>query len=276
MEAHHKEKILLTKEQETLLITLYCKTLGCPGRIFEDEHSWRIVKSIEYDFTTLKVPNGTRATVFLRTQKIDDTVRKFLMEHPGGMVLHLGCGLDTRFQRLDDGRVIWYDLDLPDAIAVRRKLFSESDRYHMLAQSVTDMDWIQSVSQDAPAILVAAEGLFMYLTEEEVKALILRLREAFPGCEMVFDAFSGLTARNVGRNPSLKKTGAKVHWGIDDAHDMEGWAPGIRLVEEWYFNQAPAIAQMSFGFRLMFRVMGLFPVANKAHRILRLVLSRGE
>jgi O-methyltransferase involved in polyketide biosynthesis len=270
--AAQKEKILLTKEQETLLITLYCKTLGCPGKIFEDRYSWQVIDSIEYDFSALRVPNGTRATVFLRAQKIDDTVRNFLAEHPGGVVLHLGCGLDTRFQRVDDGKVLWYDLDLPDVIAIRRKLFEETDRYHLLAYPVTEMDWMQCVPHNPQAVLVAAEGLLMYLTEEQVKALVLKLQQTFPRCELVCDVFSALTARNVGRNPSLKKTGAQIHWGVDDARTIEEWGQGIRLVEEWNFNQAEAIARMSFGFRLMFGLVGLLPVAQKAHRIVRFTL----
>jgi hypothetical protein len=81
------------------------------------------------------------------------------------------------------------------------------------------------------------------------------------------DVFSGLTARNVGRNPSLKKTGATVHWGIDDATELERWRPGTRLIEEWYFTQSAQIPNLGFGDRLIFKVTGALTVARKAHRI---------
>jgi O-methyltransferase involved in polyketide biosynthesis len=260
--------VSLTAEQETLLITLFCKTLGSPEGYFEDPAAWRLVESIDYDFDKLRVKTGTRLTVPIRAKKIDSYVHAFLQEHPDGVVLHLGCGLDTRFQRLDNGKVEWYDLDLPDAIVLRRKFFEESDRYHMIASSVTAWDWLNLVRAQGRAVFVAAEGLLMYLHEEDVKALMLKLKEHFPGCGLACDVFSGFTARNVRRNPSLQKTGAVIHWGIDDAREIESWAPGIRLLEEWYFDQSADISKLAGRYRLMFAITRLFSAARKAHRVL--------
>ena len=262
----------LVAEQETLLITLYSKTFGSPPGWFSDPAAWKIVEAIDYDFSKLKVKTGTRLTVCLRAMKIDREIRTFLQAAPDGVVLHLGCGLDTRFDRVDNGRVRWYDLDLPEAIELRRKLFNESERYRMIASSVTDWAWMSQVNTHGQPAFIAAEGLMMYLKPEEVKELVLRLQGAFPGGRLVFDAFSGFTARNVYRNPSLRKTGAVIQWGIDDPHEIERWAPGIHLNEEWTFDQAEEIAQLSSGYRLMFWTSGLFAVARKAHRILDFTL----
>ncbi len=262
-----KEKIRLTAEQETLMITLYCKTLGAPKGLFQDDAAWKVVERVDYDFARLKVAPGTRLTLFMRAKRLDDYIRQFLVRAPDGVVLHLGCGLDTRYSRVDNGRVRWYDLDLPDAIQLRRKFFSETAAYRMIASSVLDYSWMETVPRGAP-VFIAAEGLMMYLPEDKVKELILRLRETFPGSELAFDAFSTLTARNVKRAASLKQTGAVVHWGIDDPKTIEGWAPGIHLKEEWAFTQSEDIRKMSWGNRLMFRLAGLFPAAAKAHRLL--------
>ncbi len=263
-----KEKVLLRQEEETLLITLCAKTIAAPKGILEDPAAWSLLDQIEYDFSKLHVPNGTRSTIVLRAKKIDSVVRDFLARHPDGVVLHLGCGLDTRFTRVDNGQVNWYDLDLPAVIELRAKFFEQSARYHMLASSASDMKWIEQVQAASKPVLVAAEGLMMYLHEADVKALIGKLRAAFPDCELVFDAFSALTARRVGANPALKKTGAVIHWGIDDPIEIESWAPGLRLKEEWFFNQSTDIKKMSLYYRLMFKVMGSFKIAQKAHRIL--------
>jgi O-methyltransferase involved in polyketide biosynthesis len=262
-----KEKIRLTAEQETLMITLYCKTLGAPKGLFTDDAAWKVVERVDYDFSSLRVAPGTRLTVFMRAKRLDGYIRDFLSRRPDGVVLHLGCGLDTRYFRVNNGKVRWYDLDLPDAIALRRKFFSETGTYHMLASSVLEYGWMDGVPRGAP-VFIAAEGLMMYLPEDKVKELILRLRETFPGSELAFDAFSTLTARNVGRAASLKKTGAVIRWGIDDARAIEGWAPGIRLKEEWVFTQSEDIRKLNFGIRLMFRLAGWFPAATKAHRVL--------
>ena len=263
-----KKKVRLVAEQETLMITLYSKTLGSPPGWFVDPAAWKIIRSVDYDFSQLKVKTGTRLTVCLRAMKIDREIRKFLQAAPGGVVLHLGCGLDTRFDRVDDGQVAWYDLDLPAVIELRRKFFSENERYHMIASSVTDWGWLDQVQAGGKPVFVAAEGLLMYLPPADVKELVTRLQAAFPGCRLVFDAFSTLTARSVHHNPSLGKTGAVIQWGIDDPREIEGWAPGIHLNEEWYFDQAEEIARLSPGYRLMFKISGLFAVARKAHRIL--------
>jgi len=262
-----KEKIRLTAEQETLMITLYCKTLGAPKGLFADDAAWKVVERVDYDFSRLRVAPGTRLTIFMRAKRLDAYIKDFLSRRPDGVVLHLGCGLDTRYFRVNNGKVRWYDLDLPDAIALRRKFFSETETYHMLASSVLDYGWMDGVPRGAP-VFIAAEGLMMYLPEDKVKELILRLREAFPASELAFDAFSTLTARNVKRAASLKQTGAVIRWGIDDARTIEGWAPGIRLKEEWVFTQSEDIRKMDLGTRLMFRLAGLFPAANKAHRLL--------
>lgn len=95
---------------------------------------------------------------------------------------------------------------------------------------------------------------------------------AFPGCHLAFDAYSELTARRVKSHPSLKKTGATIQWGIDDPRTMETWGDGIQFQEEWLFVQSPHIAKLAFRHRLMFKLAGLFPVANKAHRILYFTL----
>jgi O-methyltransferase involved in polyketide biosynthesis len=147
-------------------------------------------------------------------------------------VLHLGCGLDTRFFRVDNGQVEWYDLDMPEVIALRRRFFAETGRYRMIPSSVTDLSWIDAVPSQPEPVLIIAEGLLMYLTEAQVKALVLSLKERFPGAGLAFDVFSTLTARNVQRNPSLKKTGAVIRWGIDDATAIERWENGIHLKEE--------------------------------------------
>ena len=108
----------------------------------------------------------------------------------------------------------------------------------------------------------------MYLNEKEVKALILKLGEKFPGCRLVCDVFSQMTAARVGQHPSLKRTGAVVKWGIDNAMDIEEWGQGINLIEEWFFTQSEDIQQLTTLLRFVFNFTGRFSIARKAHRIL--------
>ena len=282
MTAGAKERILLTEEQETLLIPLYAKATESrrPSSIFVDEKAQDILERVDYDFARLRIPRKTILSLCIRAAKLDAYTRRFLAGHPQGVVVHLGCGLDSRCLRVGSGGGMtggaeWYDLDLPPVIELRRKFYQETPSYHMIPSSVSDLCWVEGVPAQGRPVLVIAEGLLMYLSETEVKALLLKLSEAFPGCHLACDVFSVLTARKAKDISSLEKTGATVQWGIDDAHAIETWATGprgIRLEEEWYFTQAPEIARLGGGYRLAFRLAGLFKAANTAHRILYFAL----
>lgn len=270
-------------EQETLLIPLYCKAKK-NNPILVDKKAQEILAQVDYKFSALDVPAKTCAMILLRAKKLDEYAQAFLAEHPDSLVLHLGCGLDARYDRLQPKSADWVDLDLPDVIELRRTFFDETDRVYMIGSSVTALDWLDEVgengrtepsrnartepSRSGRSTLIIAEGLFMYLSGSDVKALVLALHERFPGSHLIFDAFSKMTADNVGKHPSLKKTGATVQWGINDPHTIEMWAEGIQFQEEWAFSDAPELDYLPFGLRLGFKAGGMFQFARQAHRIL--------
>jgi O-methyltransferase involved in polyketide biosynthesis len=263
---NEKTRVTLTPEQETLLIPLYTKAQP-DNPLFFDLTAQDILKRVDYDFKGLRVPYKTVILVCQRAKKLDAVTRTFLAENPGGVVLHLGCGLDGRFWRVDDGKVSWYDLDMPPVVALRKQFYPENERYHMIAASVIDLAWVDTVEARGRPVLAVAEGLLMYLDKAEVKRLLLRLQAAFPGCCLIGDVFSRMTARSAPRHPSLKHTGATLGWGVDDPHEIEAWSPGIRLLEEWYFTQDPDLARLSLGYRLVYKLAGAFKMVQRAHRI---------
>ena len=205
-------------------------------------------------------------------KKIDEYARKFLAENPASLVLHLGCGLDARYDRLQPASVAWIDLDLPDVIEVRRQFFSETDQVRMIASSVTDLGWLEKVDGNGRSVLIIAEGLFMYLNGADVKTLVQTFQGRFPGCHLIFDAFSKMTADRVQRSSLTQENSATVQWGINDPHHLETWADGIQFKEEWAFSEAPEIDCLPFGMRLAFRAAGMFQIARQAHRILYYIL----
>jgi len=191
-----------------------------------------------------RIQGGLVVHLALRARKYDQYARDFVERHPGGCVVNLGCGLDTRFRRIDDGRLRLYDLDLPEMIALKRELVEETDRYHLIGLSVLDHRWMDRLSAERTGpILFLAEGLMMYLPPGGVRALILGLQSRFPGSELVFE-----TVNSIWLKPSLKwmlnlklqKTlglgkGAEYRFGIRDGRELETWSPGIRLPEEWTY-----------------------------------------
>jgi O-methyltransferase involved in polyketide biosynthesis len=265
-----KPKITLTKEQETLLIPLFAKGHG--NLLFDDEKARRILDGVQYDFGRLKIPQKTRVTLRIRAKKLDDYTRQFITTHPNALVLHLGCGLDSRCLRVPRAETVWIDLDLPDVIELRRRFYPETETYRLIASSAADLGWLEGISAGGRPVFVVAEGLLMYLKGSEVRDLVVCLHRKFPGGSLAFDAFSRLTAERIRAHPSLQKTGAVVHWGIDDPAEIEGWAGDavqtIRLVEEWFFSQSPDLDKLDWLYRLAFRLAGAFPAARRAHRLL--------
>jgi methyltransferase (TIGR00027 family) len=182
--------------------------------------------------------------IALRARKYDRYAQDFVERHPGGCMVNLGCGLDTRFWRIDEGHLHLYDLDLPEVIALKRELVEETDRYHLIGLSLFEPQWMDRVAAEQPGpFLFLAEGLLMYLPPDRVRTLILELQSRFPGSELVFE-----TVNSAWLKPSLKwminfkmqkelglGKGAEFQFGIRDGHELEEWSPGIRLLEEWTY-----------------------------------------
>lgn len=262
--------IKLDKEKETLLIPLYGKAIESRKKnpILTDLKALNIIGKIDYDFSSLKIPGKTNTMMCLRAKLIDNFTREFLSVNSKSIVLHLGCGLDSRYARINNADVIWYDLDFKDVIDIRRQFFPETDSYHLISSSVTDPAWIKTIPLRESSYLVIAEGLFMYLHKEEIKSLLHAIKERTGFYTLIFDAFSVFTSKKVKNHPSIKKTGAEISWGIDDPDEMSQWDRSIKFIKEIYFSSNEEIVNLDFGNRLAYKLAHLFPIARKAQRIM--------
>ncbi len=188
---------------ETLLLTVYVRATESqrPDALLKDEKAVALVNQWEQDFAwrirQVRMDEDDKVTIVLRSREFDCHARDFLAAHPDAVVVHLGCGFDSRFERVDNGQVEWYDLDVPEVIDLRRKLVDdEGPRHHFLACSAFDYTWLNAVEiYHQRPFLFLAEGVLMYFEEAQVRSLILTLHEHFPGAELVFDAFSPYLVR---------------------------------------------------------------------------------
>jgi O-methyltransferase involved in polyketide biosynthesis len=240
----------LSDVAKTLLITLYIRAMESqrPDALVKDERAEALVRQLDQESlqkTLALTDDFTRVIVILKGREFDCFAQDFLMRHPDAVVVHIGCGLDTRFERVcseqpDNDRVEWYDLDLPEVIEIRRKLVGgEGARHHFLACSVLESAWLETVSVHAQRpFLFLAEGVFMYFEETQVKSLVLTLRDRFPGTELVFDAFSPFMRWAHNARVSRTGIGAHLHWALRHPQDLERWSnagsarAGIRLLDE--------------------------------------------
>ncbi len=243
------EKILqsLAGVSETLLMTLYVRALESqrPDGMIHDDKAVEMVNKIAVNFSRLRMQRHDQIAVIMRMKRFDKHTLDFLARNPDGVVVHIGCGLDTRFERVDNGCVEWFDLDMPDVIALRRKLISnKSTRYHMLAASAFDESWFDKVGRNKPRpFLFLAEGVFPYFEEEEVKSLFLKLRDRFPRAELVCDAHTPFVIWADNIHLALAGVKARLHWKLKNPRDVESWGKGICLLDEWnyYDDDEPAL-----------------------------------
>jgi O-methyltransferase involved in polyketide biosynthesis len=240
----NQTNVQLSDVAETLLIRLYfrAKETQRPDALVKDEQAAALVKQLDYDFSRIKLRKHDEVAIILRLREFDRFARDFLNNCPDAVVVHIGCGLDTRFQRVaEGGRVEWYDLDLPEVVELRRKLIGgEGERYHLLACSMFDRAWLDTVSIHRPRpFLFIAEAVLMYFEEVQVKRLVLTLRERFPGAELVCDAVTPFMVRLDNLHLVLTPVRARVHWGLAHGRDLETWGEGIRLLEEWFYFERP-------------------------------------
>ena len=266
-------KISLTGQMETSLIPLYGRAQMSRKGLFHDSDAEYAVTRIDYDFSKLRIQEKTQIMLSIRGAQMDVFSEDYLREHPAATVVYLGCGLDARARRIDVPAKLWYDLDFPEVIDVKRKLFEESAGYKYIPSSVTDWDWLDKVECLGGPVLVIAEGLLMYLGEEDVKTLLIKLRDRFKAVTFIFDAYSSLTAKHAKNHPSLKKTGAVIRWGVDSPGTVEAFGSGIHHVKTIYLTNNGTVNNLPLRYRMMFRSAGIFKAAREAHRIFVMTLT---
>jgi O-methyltransferase involved in polyketide biosynthesis len=196
-----------------------------------------IIESIGYDFSTISRNIGfvVQLAWIARSLHTDRTIREFLKRHPDATFVNLGCGLDTTFERVDNGRLRWYDLDLPDVIELRKRYIPESGRRTSMACSLLDDGWLSRLKTGDPVFFLAS-GVLYYFAEAQVKAFLIKLADALPGSEVLFDAFSprGLEMAN---RKVLQAGGmddsAIIRRAIRRAKDLEQWDSRIAVVAEY-------------------------------------------
>jgi O-methyltransferase involved in polyketide biosynthesis len=225
-------RVDLNGPPQTMLATLYAKALDAdaPNSILSDHYAKAAVARIDYDWARTTIDARTAPSIAIRSAHFDNWARQFLAVHDEVLVLHVGCGLDSRVYRLDPGPgVRWYDVDYPEVISLRERVYPGRSNYRMLPASVTDPSWLAEIPADRP-VLFLGEGLTMYLTKDDGLALLRRVVDRFGSGELQFDAFNTLGIRTQVINAVVRRSGSKLRWGIDGPSDIVDAVPGVRVL----------------------------------------------
>jgi methyltransferase (TIGR00027 family) len=260
----NKIRVDLSGVPETMLATLYARALDadCQHPFLGDTYARDLVRQLDYDWSKTSINARNAPSVTIRSAHFDNWARQFLAVHEDATVLHLGCGLDSRAFRVRPGPAVeWYDVDYPDVIALREQFYPPDAGYRLIPASVTELDWLSAIATDRPVLLLA-EGLTMYLTEESGIALLRRVVERFPSGEMQFDVFNRLGIRIQIVNTVVRRAGARLHWGVNDPSEILRSVPALRLLAAISVFDSEEFRDVPFSYRVMARAMSLLPAVK--------------
>ncbi len=223
--------------QETLLLPLWGRSVETmkENSLLIDHQAVKIVESLDYDFSVIaeNISKISRASWIARSIYFDGKIKAFISSHPDATVVNIGCGLDTTFDRIDNGRITWIDLDLPDVIDLRRKYIHETDRRTFAAKSVFDHNWHDEVKNKSEIMFMFA-GVLYYFEGENVKELFREFSGQFPGVEAVFD-YCSVRGMELANKKVIEKGGmdkaASLKWGIDNIFEIEKWNEKIEVID---------------------------------------------
>lgn len=269
-------KVELGPVQETLLIPLYGRAMVTQkGGMIHDPKAVEIVRELDYDFDKWKGDSAI-VGVCLRTRMYDEEVKRFLAKHPEGTVVEIGCGLNTRFERIDNGTAKWFELDLPDSMAIRRKFFKDEPRRVSIAASALDDDWFETILATGGPYCFVSEAVIIYIDAELLKPMFQNLARCFPGATLIMDTTSAKMVDGQTKAGIMKTMPRESHfrWKCNDPGALEDW--GLALQESKTFVDSPPtlVAEMPFVYRFLVKFLpGLMRKQIDGYRINRYKLS---
>jgi O-methyltransferase involved in polyketide biosynthesis len=204
-----------------------------PDAFLLDPACVNLYRRIDYDFVgNFGQPDGSHAA---RSKIFDDILADWLVQHPQGRVVELACGLETQFQRMDNGKVSWLCVDLPEAIEFRRRLIAQVKRCRHLGCSAFDSQWLDYCDRDQPTF-ISAQGLLMYFDQPQVQGLVCMLAEHFSKAKFLFDSIPLWLSQRTVRGWFLTRNYRTpcMPWGISEAQISDrllGWHPNVREVQ---------------------------------------------
>ena len=253
------EKIRLTGVPETMLQTVYARAKETRGRgAICDKKAEEIIDKLDYDFSLADSDSAMHSGVIARTIVLDKPVENWLAKNPNSVVVNIACGLDTRCYRMS-GYAHWYNLDLPETIAVREKLLPESGDISQIAMSAME-DWGAKIAEHDAPTLVIIEGLTMYLSEKDVKRIFEIIYKNFERVEVLVETMNPMVVKRF-KEKSIEGSNAKFTWGVKNGKMLAELLSGFRLIEEHSLTEG--MAEFVPVYRLLDKLPAVRNISNK-------------
>lgn len=254
-----REKIRLSGVPETMLQTVYARAKESRGRgAIHDAKAEGIIEKLDYDFSLADKDAAMHSGVIARTIVLDRLTREWLAEHPGAVVVNIACGLDTRCYRMP-GYSHWYNLDLPETMAVREQLLPESGSISQIAMSAMD-DWGGEISEQIVPVLIVIEGLTMYLSAKEIQQIFAVISSRFEKATVFVETMSPMMAKRF-KEKFIEGSHAKFTWGVKDGSALAALLADFRFIEENSLTEG--MAAFSPIYKLLDKLPAVRNISNK-------------
>ena len=208
-----------------------------PG-FFRDEKALELEAEMPVEAIGKKTSEYFHMASVCRFYNLDEVVRAFIARHGACNIVNLGCGLETAYFRIRPQGAVFYEMDLPPVIDMRRRVLGEYPNEVLVGGDMFDLAWAEGIDAALPTLLTAS-GVFMYFQKERILTLFAQIKKRFAHAEIIFDAANsrGLA----GANRHVRKTGnreAQMHFSVDDAEAFARESGTVLLEQRPFFAQA--------------------------------------
>ena len=250
---------------KTLYIPLYGKAyVSKKGIILDDKKAEEIWSKEGFELKGKSKSKWLAYYMGMRSKVFDIWLSQKMDEKENAIVIHTGCGMDSRVKRVGTKGHLWYDVDFPEVIQERKKYYEETKEYHMVASDVRNQSWIQELSKDKPVILVM-EGLSMYLTLEELENLLTMLKKQFEEFYILMDCYTTFAAKASKYKNPINDVGVTEVYGLDDPKILE--AAGVKFVKEHEMTPQNLIDELKGIEKAIFEKLYAGSVSKKMYRL---------
>ena len=223
--------------QETALITLAIRAseTSRPNARIRDPKAKEIIDALGVDVSKFD-PFLSHEGVVARTIIFREELKRLLKLYPDAVCINLGCGFDDKFSQVDNGRLTWFDVDLPDQIAVRRKVFEDRDRCTMMDGDALDGAWTKNIPK-SDMYLIVMEGVLEYFSKEQVKTCLNMLCDCFPHGFLLAEQHSPFLEKHGSHHDAVKHTNASFGWGTKSGKEYLSLEPRLKYLSEKSYNE---------------------------------------
>lgn len=258
--------IIVNNVNKTLYIPLYGKALvSKKGIINIDKKAEKIWEKEQFPLKRKSKSKHLAYYMSMRSWVFDEWTKNKISEYPNAIVLHLGCGLDSRILRLDNSTVKWFDIDFESVINERKRYYTETEAYHMISGNIAENTFISSLPNAERAIVIL-EGVSMYLSNDELKTTLSKLKDKYSNLSILLDCYSPFAAKMSKIKNPINDVGVSDVYGIEASSVLEN-GTGLSFVKEHNLTPNNLIAQLKSFEKFIFKSLYAGKMSKKLYKL---------